>query len=557
MRDDRGLRRVKDRLPWQLWVVAIIGFWERATFWGLTAPWQNYMEHPRHFDMEHTPGALGLGQTMATRIYCGFFILYFTIPLFIAPLADSLLGQYKTLVLSLLVYCLGCISLTVSSLPINLDRGWGLPGLILSLVLIGLGGGGSQATMRSFIANQYTDRKAKVIRLKSGEQVMTDAELTVKYIYNVYFWMGNVGALLAFPTVYIERHYGFAPAYGLGLGCLVISIAMLVVGKSHYVKKPHTDDVMIPAAKIVTCAARNGFKMERADPEYQLAHHGKIVSWSGELVKGITRGLGACRVLLAFIMFYICFDQMQNNLVSQASDMNTGSTPNDVLPGMNQVACILISPLVSYVLDPFLAKRRIYLKPITRITIGFVFITLTMLYATVVQHAIYSSPPCYDHPTKCGDRQADAQQRPNVWIQAPLYFLMAAGEVFAMTTAMEYAETHAPKEMEVLVQAIGMLITGMGSAIALVIAEAARDPYLTWFYTSLTCGMAFTAVAFWCIFRKYDQNPTDSPTLTDPEKATGDVPATPFVATDDTAKHPEPTVAQAQATSDEDTPAVS
>jgi POT family proton-dependent oligopeptide transporter len=28
------LRRVRGSIPWQLWIVAVIGFWERATFWG-------------------------------------------------------------------------------------------------------------------------------------------------------------------------------------------------------------------------------------------------------------------------------------------------------------------------------------------------------------------------------------------------------------------------------------------------------------------------------------------------------------------------------------------
>lgn len=209
---------------------------------------------------------------------------------------------------------------------------------------------------------------------------------------------------------------------------------------------------------------------------------------------------------LAFIVFYVCFDQMQNNLISQASDMNTESTPNDVLPGMNQVACILISPFVEYVFNPILAKRRTYLKAVTRIAIGFCFVALSMLYATLVQHYIYMSPPCFDRPSDCGDRLSAAQYRPNVWIQAPLYFLIATGEVFAMTTAMEYAEKHAPKEMKVLVQAINMLITGIGSAIALVIAEAARDPYLTSFYASLAGAMALTTIVFYVMFRNKDRD---------------------------------------------------
>jgi hypothetical protein len=43
-----------------------------------------------------------------------------------------------------------------------------------------------------------------------------------------------------------------------------------------------------------------------------------------------------CR--LGFIVFWTCFDQMQNNLISQASSMQTNGTPNDMLSAMNQVS---------------------------------------------------------------------------------------------------------------------------------------------------------------------------------------------------------------------------
>ena len=37
--------------------------------------------------------------------------------------------------------------------------------------------------------------------------------------------------------------------------------------------------------------------MARADPDYQLKRRHKVVSWSAALVKELTRGLQACRVL--------------------------------------------------------------------------------------------------------------------------------------------------------------------------------------------------------------------------------------------------------------------
>jgi POT family proton-dependent oligopeptide transporter len=202
---------------------------------------------------------------------------------------------------------------------------------------------------------------------------------------------------------------------------------------------------------------------------------------------------------LAFVIFYLCFDQMQNNLISQAGQMESSGTPNDLLPAMNQVGCIVFGPLVQEVLYPLLHRRGVYLTPIARITIGFVFVTLSMMYATIVQTLIYQSPPCYNQPQTCGSNKI------NVWIQAPLYFLISAGEVFAYVTALEYANENSPKGLKVVVQAVSMLIGGAGSAMAMALTPIAHDPNLVAFYSSLTGAMAITTVVFWLLFRNFGQ----------------------------------------------------
>jgi POT family proton-dependent oligopeptide transporter len=155
--------------------------------------------------------------------------------------------------------------------------------------------------------------------------------------------------------------------------------------------------------------------------------------------------LADARSSLAFVMFYVCFDQMQNNLISQTSRMDTNGAPNDLIPVLNQVGCIFLGPLIQGVLYPLLHRCRVYLTPVTRITIGFALVALSMLHATVVQVLIYRSPPCFDQTGNCGPG------RVNVWIQAPLYFLISAGEIFAYVTALEYTYSHAPSSMKVVV----------------------------------------------------------------------------------------------------------
>lgn len=63
------------------------------------------------------------------------------------------------------------------------------------------------------------------------------------------------------------------------------------------VKVPHEGNPLPQAAKIITCACRNGFSMANTRPEHQIQHRQKTVSWSSELSDELTRGLRACRVL--------------------------------------------------------------------------------------------------------------------------------------------------------------------------------------------------------------------------------------------------------------------
>jgi POT family proton-dependent oligopeptide transporter len=97
----------------------------------------------------------------------------------------------------------------------------------------------------------------------------------------------------------------------------------------------------------------------------------------------------------------------------------------------------------------------------------------------------------------------------NVWIVAPLYFLLAIGEVFAVVTAMEYAYDHSPKDMKAVVQAVSLLIAGVGSAVAMALTPAAHDPLMVAFYGSLTGAMVLTTIIFYIIFRHYDGSPTN------------------------------------------------
>lgn len=94
------------------------------------------------------------GQAMVTWIHCKLYLFYSITPIVIAVVADSPLGRYTTVVLSTILYCLGCLVLTARSGPRNLEHGWGTPGLAVAIVLVGLGGGGFRAIMVPIIVDE-------------------------------------------------------------------------------------------------------------------------------------------------------------------------------------------------------------------------------------------------------------------------------------------------------------------------------------------------------------------------------------------------------------------
>ena|SRR5687768_3759402 len=151
-------------------------------------------------------------------------------------------------------------------------------------------------------------------------------------------------------------------------------------------------------------------------------------------------------MFLFFPFYFICWNQMWNNLISQAGQMALHGTPNDLLQNLDPIAlCIFIPFLDSkystistsmvstynilVVVYPLLRKYRINFDPVTRIFVGFITASLSMVYASVLQHYIYNSPP----------------QSIHVWIQAPSYILVAFSEAFVIITGLELAFTQAPK----------------------------------------------------------------------------------------------------------------
>lgn len=121
------------------------------------------------------------------------------------------------------------------------------------------------------------------------------------------------------------------------------------------------------------------------------------------------------------------------------------------------------------VVYPLMRRAGFELKPMQRITIGFALASLSLAYAAIVQHLIYSAGPCYKDPLNC-DAVADIDHPvPNhvhIAVQTPAYVFIGVSEIFISVTGLEYAYTKAPPSMKSFVQSLYLLTNAFGSALS-------------------------------------------------------------------------------------------
>ena len=156
-------------------------------------------------------------------------------------------------------------------------------------------------------------------------------------------------------------------------------------------------------------------------------------------------------------------------------------------------------PVFDLYIYPFLRKHKINFSPIKKITAGFIFGGLAMLWATILQHYVYKTSGYYD------TKDPDYKSPINVWAVTGVYVLVAISEIFASVTTLEYAYTKAPKNMRSLVMGVQCFTTAFSAALAQAFTPLTNDPHLVWNYASVTIISFVVGILFYAAYYKTDQ----------------------------------------------------
>lgn len=429
-------------------------------------------------------------------------------PLLGAIVADQWLGRYKAICAFAVVYMVGLLVLMLSSLPISLQHGHGLGGYIAAILIIGVGTGGIKSNVSPLIADQYTRKSMAIKVLPNGERVIIDPAVTIQGIYLIFYWCINIGSLSLLATPYLELHVGFWSAYLLCLCVFMLGFATLLFGRKRYVVRPPKGAVITDAFKVIGQMIKHR-TMDAAKPSYQAANSlPQTTRWNDQFVDEVKRALVACRVFVFFPIYWVVYSQFSSNFVSQAGQMNTHGTPNDLSQNFDAISIIILVPVMDQIVYPLFRKFHIRFRPIARITTGFIIASLSMIYAAIMQHEIYQVGPCYGQPLNCAAAiRPDGTIAPNdvhFAIQIPAYIFIGVSEIFASVTGLEYAYTKAPVSMKSFVTSMYLLTSAFGYAICQAFVPLVGDPTIMWMFVGLACGSFGAGIVFYICYHKLD-----------------------------------------------------
>ncbi|KAG2184376.1 hypothetical protein INT43_000285 [Umbelopsis isabellina] len=486
------LREVADTIPVSAFLVILIEFCERFTYYGLSGPFQNYIQNPAPPSYPaDQPGALGRGQQTATALNTFFQFWGYVTPILGGIVADQYLGKYRTILLFGTIYIVGLLIMTLTSIPSAIESGASFPGFVVGLVIIGFGMGGIKSNVSPLVAEQYRSKVPFIRTLESGERVIVTPRATYQKIFNMFYWGINVGGLSSIATTELEKNVGFWSAYLLPTAMFIPALIVVVLGRKRYVEAPARGSIFVEVYRLIRMSwkVQGGFdackptRLEVENPELM-----KNVTWDDVFVDELRRALKACVVFCWYPIYWLAYAQMTTNLISQAGEMWTGNVPNDIIQNIDPLVLIITIPIMDRVVYPALRRVGIPMRPIFRITLGFLFASISMAYAAGTQSMIYSNQP----------------NLISAGIQIPAYAFIALSEIFASITGLEYAYKKAPESMKSLVMALFLFTNCLGSVLQFALVSVAVDPKIEWMYVGISAAMFICAPLFWFCHHKAD-----------------------------------------------------
>ncbi|HUL59947.1 MAG TPA: MFS transporter [Anaeromyxobacteraceae bacterium] len=416
--------RAAERFPTAVWFLAWNEAAERFSYYGMASILTLHMV--RH---------LGFAENEAIAGYQLFTAAVYLTPLAGAVLADRLWGRYRTILWLSLGYVAGHAVLATWE-----DR----RGLLVGLTLIAAGAGGLKPCASAF----------------AGDQIPPGRDRLVAKLYDLYYWMINLGSTAATIAVPLLFERGSARlAFGVPGIAMAAALGVFWAGRRRYVRMPPGPPP--PAAPAGEGAAR---------PAPAAPVLGRIAA-----------------VFAPVIAFWALFFQYGSSWTLQADKLRRVVLGVEIPAGsvgtLDAALVLTLIPVFAVWVFPALERRGVRVTALRKMSAGMFVMVLSFVAAALVQGAL------------------DAGRAPHVVWQIPQYLFLAVGEVLVSVTALEFAYSEAPPQYKSVVMALWFLTIWAGSLLTAAVAWLNRFQGVAYFAffaaLMLVAAVAFAAVAWW------------------------------------------------------------
>ncbi|XP_077199960.1 solute carrier family 15 member 1 isoform X2 [Paroedura picta] len=339
---------------------------------------------------------------LSTAIYHTFVALCYLTPILGALIADSFLGKFKTIISLSIVYTVGQVVLSISSIDDLTDHNRdGVPDTIeipialsmVGLVLIALGTGGIKPCVAAFGGDQFEDHQEK--------QRST--------FFSIFYLSINAGSLISTIVTPILRgekcgihvkQQCYPLAFGVPAALMAIALLVFIAGSRMYKKVEPQGNIMVQVSKCIAFAIKNRFKYR--SKQYPKREH--WMDWAREKYSKriITEIKMVLRVLFLYIplpMFWALFDQQGSRWTLQATTMDGEfgliQIQPDQMQTVNPILIVIMVPVVDMVVYPLINKCRINFTPLRKMTVGMFLAALAFVAAALVQVQIDKTLPTF------------------------------------------------------------------------------------------------------------------------------------------------------------------
>ncbi|KAI9370120.1 POT family-domain-containing protein [Aspergillus egyptiacus] len=521
------LRRVPGSLPVVAYLICIVEFSERASYYGVSGLISNFVNRPMPVGgngygapprgTQQTPGALGMGTVKANAVNQSFSMLAYALPMVFGYLSDAHTGRFKMICWGVLVFGVAHVLMVGATAPSLLANGNAKAPYFISLYMLSVGAAMFKPNVSPLLLDQMRETKAKTKVLPSGEKVIVDPEATTERAMLWFYLLINIGGFMQVATSYAEKYVGWWLAFILPLFLYFPLPALLLWLRNRLTLHPPGGSDLPNVVRVLRICLSNGgiFRIGRhgfwepAKPSVIAARGQSIrTHWNDQFVEDVRRTFQATGIFCFFPIQYINDNGLGNAASFLSTMLKTDGVPNDLISNFNPLSIIVFAPILNYGLYPLLRRWHIHYGPVARMTTGLALSSLAGVGYTVLNHYAYKLGPCgkYGSSDTCVDENGVSLVAPiTIWWIAIPYAIGGISELFVNVPAYGIAYARAPPNMRGLVSAINLLNTAAAYIVGLACSAVIRDPYLTWDLGGPSIAGGVLTVIFYLTFRHIDK----------------------------------------------------